>query len=658
MFTFFCTTCEAKLIVKDEKLIGKIVACPKCGGMVLIQSADDAPTPYQAASPQASPQASPNPVRHKRFPDVLTHETPSGLIGHTSKENLRAEFFLETAPQNIAVSETEVKTRKVLVGILVGLLVVLLAALGFLMMFQRPERPSQEPPPQPLAQWLIEPPEALLDAPVVPIDVLVDIPVDTPVENPVESPVEPPVEIPAENIAIVPPPVGGLPEDVPTGLGVIGQDAVGQDAPGGGSLPLVRSPDDLLSAFEAKMPGLLESAVPSIDSDARLALPIGELNFDQVRLIEFVRVIARMTEIPMTLDIDEMRPRSLSAHTPVSGQFSEATAGEILTETLATVGLQWITVDRQLLIFPADIAGETAGEADLTFDVSDFAERTEDLTPEVLAEMVQRLIVPEASVVVLSENRLSVVQGNAVQGNAVQGENTRNTRKSQVRQRDDILRFLEQLRTIRQLPLRTELAGGALAPEAFGWDWVMMPMTLNHFRPVPLARIIAQVEEWTGLTIIIDHQSLHRALTPFASVQATVLCDQGTVNDVLELSLASVDLAALAYRIVDHHTLEITTMESARQPDKMVMEVHRFELQEDETPEDIVRSLRSAVFPDSWVVPEFSETHHGGYIVIDHPSNCLLVRQSQPAQRQIRLFLSASELLEAEPLEEEEPLEP
>jgi hypothetical protein len=194
------------------------------------------------------------------------------------------------------------------------------------------------------------------------------------------------------------------------------------------------------------------------------------------------------------------------------------------------------------------------------------------------------------------------------------------------------------------------LSGETLAPEAFGWDQVMMPMTLNHYRPVPLSRIRAQVEEWTGLTIIIDHQALHRVLTPFSAIQATVLCDQGTVNDVLELSLASVDLAALAYRIVDHHTLEITTMESARQPEKMVMEVHRYELQEDETPEDIVRSLRSAVLPDSWVVPEFSETHYGGYVVIDHIANCLFVRQSQPAQRQIRLFLSMSELLEDEEL--------
>ena len=593
MFPFSCTTCEAKLIVKDEKLVGKIVACPKCSSMVLIQPPDDAPTP--SVAPRKSGP-------HKRFPDVLTHETPSGVIGHTSRENRRAENFLEVVHAEPHVSETEVKTRKILIGILIGLLVFFLVVVGFLMIFQGQERPQpQEPLPPPVIQNPIEP---LL---------------------PEDPPIEPAPLEPVDNIDIAPPPVEGLPEVLPQDMPI--EPDLSEDI----SPPLL--PNDTLSAIEQRMPGFVDVSVPNIDIDARLALPIDELNFDQAKLIDFVRVLSRMTEIPMTLDIDEMRPRALSARTPVSGQFSDATADEILTETLATVGLQWIAVDRQILIFPANIADT----ADLTFDVSDLAERTDDLTPEVLAEMVQRLVVPDANVAVLSNNRLAVVQNE-------------NNRKSQTRQRDEVLRFLEQLRAVRQLPQRTEWAGETLAPEAFGWDWVMMPMTLNHYRPVPISRILAQVEEWTGLTIIVDHQSLHRALTPFSAVQATMLCDQGTVNDVLELSLASVDLVALAYRIVDHHTFEITTMESARQPEKMVMEVHRYELQEDETPEDIVRALRSAVFPDSWVVLEFPETHYGGYIVIDHSSNCLFVRQSQPAQRQIRLFLSVTELFEDEEL--------
>jgi hypothetical protein len=145
------------------------------------------------------------------------------------------------------------------------------------------------------------------------------------------------------------------------------------------------------------------------------------------------------------------------------------------------------------------------------------------------------------------------------------------------------------------------------------------------------------------LTFLIDHQAFHQALCPFASVQATVQCNQRPLNEALELMLNSADAASLTYRIVDHRTLEITTAESARQPKKMTLEVHRYQLHEGETPEEIVRSLRSAVEPESWFAANSPETRGFGDMVIDKPSGCLFVRQSQPAQRQIRLYLSTLE---------------
>ena len=586
MFTFFCITCEAKLIVKEEKLIGKIVPCPKCGSMVLVSPPDEAPTPLYY-------DATPKPGNHKRFPDVLTNETASGVIGHTSKVNLRAEEFLEVVPQESDISETEVKTRKILVKLLVGLMIFLLVAVGFLIAFRRPDRPQQQelPLPQQPAQN-------------------VQVPIQQPEPQKIDHTL-------IEEVVDVVPPSEKIIELVPP--------------PG----EHILSGNDTLSIIEERMSEFAENAVPNIDIDAKLALPILELNLEQHNLIEFVRTMSRLTNIPMTLDIDEMRPLSLVAKTPVSGQFRETTAGEILTETLATLGLQWIITDRQILILPK----KTTNKTDLTFDVSDFVDQTDDLTPQVLAEMVQRLVVPDGTVAILPDSRLSV-------------EPSENNRKSSMRLRDDILRFLEQFRAVRQLPQKTEWTAETLAPEAFGWDQVMEPMTLNHYRAIPFSLLITQLEAMTDLTIIVDHQSLHQVFCPFAEVPATVQCDSGTINDVLELSLDSVDLAALTYRIVDYHTLEITTLESAKQPDKMVMEVHRYELFADETPEDIVRALRSMIVPDSWVVPEFLDTQFGSDVVIDRVSGCLFVRQSQPAQRQIRLFLSALEPVEPEGLME------
>ena len=588
MFTISCSTCESKLVVKDEKLIGKILACPICNSMVFVQLPDDAPTPRIPSKKTV----------HKRFPDALTYETSSAIIGEIPPENRRSNLVMEAVPSNTDVSETEIKTRKILLGVLVGLALFLLVAFGLLMM---PRKPA---PPQPP----IQPPnnEAPIEQPP-PEQPLLEQPL---LEQPPPGP-DPPAPIEPADV------MDGQPIEAPP---IIPESTNGEQ---------IQVPNDVPSVIEDNTSNFADSSLPNIDFDAKLALPIHALNLDQQSLIGFIRTMFQLTAIPMTLDIDGMKPRSLSVKTPVSGQFSEVTAGEILTETLAALGLQWRAVDQQILIYPK----ETDGNVDLTFDVADIVEGTDDLTSEMLAEMIQKLVVPEENVVVLPDNRLTIERGES-------------SSKSAERQRDDVHRFLEQLRLIRQLPQQTELSGEEIAPEAFGWDRVIEPMTLNHYRAVPLSRVVSPLESWTGLTILVDHQSLHRAFCSFASVQAAVQCDHGSVNDVMELLLASVGSAALAYRIIDHQTLEITTAESARRPEKMVMEVHPYQLLSDETPEEVVRLLRLAIAPESWVVAELPETRYGGNIVIDVPSNCLLVRQSQPVQRQIRLYLSEPKLLE------------
>ena len=573
MFITTCSTCGAKLGIKDNKHIGKILPCPKCGGMVLVQS-DETPTP-----PITLLQGT---TIHKRFPDVLSHETASGIIGPVPEDHRRTDIFVDDDAETI-VSEEEVKTRKILVGILCCLLVFLLAALGFMMLFRTPQ--SEQP----------QPPIPVLKAPVEP------------------PPIKPDIKTEDDDIVID----GALSIPTISTPGLLTEMTVQEK--------FQNEPFQITGSTSfARENAMSDSIVPNIDIAEKLALPVLELNLRQQSLIEFVRVVSQLTGIPMTLDIDELKPLSLSVKTLVSGQFNKVTAEQILTETLAAVELQWRATDRQILIYPK----VTDGIVDLTFEVSDFAEKTEDLKPDMLAEMVRRLVCPDENVAVLPDHRLTVTQ-------------SENSRKSPLRLRDDIRRFLEQLRAVRQLPRKTELREETLAPEAFGRDKVMEPVTLNYYQPVALFQVAAHLETMTNLTIIVDHQSLHRALCPFASVTTIVQCNQGTINDALALSLASVDSAMLDYRIIDHQTLEITTSESVRQPEKMVMEVHRYHLGEDETPEDIVRSLQLAVELESWE----PTMRFGGDVMVDRPSSCLFVRQSQPAQRQIRLYLSESKPL-------------
>jgi hypothetical protein len=74
LFTVVCTTCETGLSVRDASAIGRILACPKCGGMVQI-------TPPEGWKPEPPPLPSekrkgpPAPEKSVPGPPPLVHDT-------------------------------------------------------------------------------------------------------------------------------------------------------------------------------------------------------------------------------------------------------------------------------------------------------------------------------------------------------------------------------------------------------------------------------------------------------------------------------------------------------------------------------------------------------------------------------------------------------
>ena len=58
-FSILCTTCQARLRVRDESAVGQILACPKCGSMVMVHAPDPSDEPAEAA---AKSPAQPNSV--------------------------------------------------------------------------------------------------------------------------------------------------------------------------------------------------------------------------------------------------------------------------------------------------------------------------------------------------------------------------------------------------------------------------------------------------------------------------------------------------------------------------------------------------------------------------------------------------------------------
>src|SRR6476660_1319586 len=50
LFAITCTTCKSRLKVRDPAAVGQILACPKCGGMVMVKP----PPAYVDAGDQKS----------------------------------------------------------------------------------------------------------------------------------------------------------------------------------------------------------------------------------------------------------------------------------------------------------------------------------------------------------------------------------------------------------------------------------------------------------------------------------------------------------------------------------------------------------------------------------------------------------------------------
>lgn len=74
-FSIACTTCQAKLRVRDASAIGQILTCPKCGSMVLIESPAGNNAPVELALPRNDALVSkPPPLPATRAAGELTSE--------------------------------------------------------------------------------------------------------------------------------------------------------------------------------------------------------------------------------------------------------------------------------------------------------------------------------------------------------------------------------------------------------------------------------------------------------------------------------------------------------------------------------------------------------------------------------------------------------
>src|SRR6185436_14947512 len=97
LFAITCTTCKSRLKVRDPAAIGQILACPKCGGMVMVKS----PPAFSEVSEQRSD-----------LPTATEMEGPALEFGRTPNSSAfdGLEEMLSDAPPRVKQPPAPVNT--------------------------------------------------------------------------------------------------------------------------------------------------------------------------------------------------------------------------------------------------------------------------------------------------------------------------------------------------------------------------------------------------------------------------------------------------------------------------------------------------------------------------------------------------------------------
>jgi hypothetical protein len=395
-----------------------------------------------------------------------------------------------------------------------------------------------------------------------------------------------------------------------------GQQEEGQRPSGAPKSPVAEpgsAAEDLAAGEGAEKPARVE-----IDVEARLGERILDIGFPGVPLGDAVELLAELSNVPITFDLDAMAQLGVSVQDPVTVELSGATVGEILEATLADRGLTYVVDRGQILVTsPHEKRGALRAR---DYTVSDLTGQEPEATAK-LADLVTQLVAPASWRPAGGQGSIEPAQG------VLKVKQT-----AAVHYR--VLAFCERLRAARGLPLRSrhDPAEFSLATRS-GQARARLsePIRANFQAPTPLPRIVSDLEQLTGMRIFLDGTALAtQGMSP--ATQATLTADGQPLSEALDELLRPM---GLAYRVVHDDTLQITT----RQAISARLELEFYPVA-DLLPEagragPLVARIKDQVAGATW-----SDAGGASVVHFDEPSKCLIVLQSQPVHRELERLLA------------------
>jgi hypothetical protein len=384
LFTIQCTTCKARLVVKDESVIGEILACPKCNSMVQVvpplgwkrAGSNDASPGELESQRQATPQpsgrvaaaAASEPPKAKAAAAVPPALPPQPTLSTVAAAPLPpVSVDAEVRPSLWAAATAWAKREwMILAGSLAG--GAALGTVAWAVVAWRSAEPVVVADASGSAAAVAEPPDSVAKSPLsASADPLQPNAPAMPPQHEVEPVTAPAPQAKAEERKAVTPAVadGSHPQAEPPASGETETGAPSKPAPALRLEPIPfagpplqaapRAPSAVPSAAEeasAEVPpeavaedlgdeeSLGKPAPLSRDEiDERLSVSLGQVEFAGVALGQFATFISDLTGVPVALDEAALAKGDLGRKTPISVKLSETTVGDVLRTAVEGAGL-------------------------------------------------------------------------------------------------------------------------------------------------------------------------------------------------------------------------------------------------------------------------------------------------------------------------------
>jgi DNA-directed RNA polymerase subunit RPC12/RpoP len=662
LFSITCTTCKSRLKVREPAAIGQILACPKCGGMVMVKPPDgwepgrppgarapDPPPGVTAVVSLHNPDETASSANFDAVDDVLADAPPRSktttvTVAEGAPGLARPRFAGAPMPLKPEAPSTDAHngegpadadfpgetngrssgwywvalTGSIAAGIALAIAVVIASIKFFSGSGQQVVQNVVAPQPVSTA------------------------PSTTPPADPADSQT-PPAPIPVD-------PAEGAQETSPPGSTTVEQatapsDPVrdSTDPPVLANAPTPQSPFDSLLEPEKdplQAPEVAAPATPAspvepaddapppkpamprpepreIDLAARLADPLAALETDATPLADFLQVLSDLSTIPITLEPDALPIVQGSATSPIAVKLTNTTVGDALKAGLARLRLEYVPVENGLVVRVAEPA-EMAVQA---YPIKDLSGGDEAAAAE-LAEMIQALVDPPSwkqgdagAAIEVAADALKIKQRRAVQA--------------------QIFLLCEKLRTARKLPYASRFPAALFqlasrtqqaAPK------LKTPVAVNYHQPTAVVKILARLQEIAGVRILVDWQDIAAAGWNSAG-EATLIADEGTLALALEKLLGPMDLA---WRIVDAQTIQVVT--PATMNSRSELEFYKVDdlVKKDPAAEELIARVRSELGESLFL-------DQGGTCEVrfDPLGQCLIASLPQPKQQDLEALLIA-----------------